>query len=256
MMKSTKKWQLLVVFLCVCSLAVLPGCGDDGDNVPPPATTDEDPTFLLTIAAVGGVTFPNTKEGDSPPLSLIGAVHVTAFTDRPARQAQSLHANDLVVAWSEAYGDVPPNAELQLFSADGNTQSTVVELTSAPTWDAATQTMTFASACIITTHSGIDELQPAKFFDFGSLFIDGAKLFAWNSCYSGPGEDPAPYPIYGCLEQWGSYAASCLKLADRQYEPGKRCKDVCNTGDCSSGCYSNYDAAGSWEYLASWYSCQ
>lgn len=252
-MKSTKKWQLLVVFLCACLLAALPGCSDDGDNIAPAATPDEDPTFLITIAAVGGVTFPITAEGDCFPLSLIGADHITAFLDRPGRQAQSMHASELIARWADAFEDVPPNAELQLFSADGSTQSTVVELTSAPTWDAATQTMTFASACIITTHSGIDELQPAEFFDFGSLFIDGAKLFHWNSCYAG-GVDDNPYSIYGCLEQWGSYAASCLKLSDRQYAPGKRCKDVCDTPNCD-GCYSSYDSWASWELLASTYSC-
>lgn len=85
---------------------------------------------------------------------------------------------------------------------------------------------------------------------------NGAKLFAWNSCYAGPkGTSTSSGYGSGCLEQWGSYAASCLKLGDRQYVRNTRCKKICSTWECSNSCYTNYRSSESWDLGASYYEC-
>ena len=85
---------------------------------------------------------------------------------------------------------------------------------------------------------------------------NGAKLFSWNSCYDNNDNAATNNSYDGCLEQWGSYAASCLKLSGRAYAPGKRCKNICNTTTCPKGCFKKYGAGNSGTLLASWYQCQ
>ena len=85
---------------------------------------------------------------------------------------------------------------------------------------------------------------------------NGAKLFSWNSCYDNNDNAATGNSYDGCLEQWGSYAASCLKLSGRAYAPGKRCKNICNTTTCPKGCFKKYGAGNSGTLLASWYQCQ
>ncbi len=219
--------------------------------------SSEDPTFLAAVMATGGGILSDEQDRDCYKLMLFGADHITLFTDRPARQAYSLHAGQFVPRWSEAYGDDPPNASLQLFNADGSTQNTIVELVSPPSWDSDTMTMTFAKVCVIASHSDPQELRPADSFNFGSLFIDGAKLFSWNSCYSVSSDgDAAPYSITGaCMEQWGSYPASCGKFANKKTASGKRCKNVCPDEFCGGNCFDDYDSGNSLKYLASYYTC-
>lgn len=85
---------------------------------------------------------------------------------------------------------------------------------------------------------------------------NGAKLFAWNSCYSNNDSFDSDYQLDGCFEQWGSYPAACGKLSGRVSAAGKRCRSVCNTTTCPKGCFSNYGAGNSLKYLASWYACK
>lgn len=83
---------------------------------------------------------------------------------------------------------------------------------------------------------------------------NGAKLFDWNACYSNNAN--SMYNVgETCFHQWGSYPASCVYLASVQYARGKKCKNVCNTGDCTKGCYDKYSSSLSYDYLASAYTC-
>jgi hypothetical protein len=96
--------------------------------------------------------------------------------------------------------------------------------------------------------SGVDPSNPPS---------NGAKLFSWNSCYAGPdGTSTTSGYGSGCLEQWGSYAGSCLKLGDTKYVRGKRCKSICGTWECSNNkCYTHYRSSESWDLAASYYEC-
>jgi hypothetical protein len=85
---------------------------------------------------------------------------------------------------------------------------------------------------------------------------NGAKLFDWNACHSGSGDDWTGNTIStSCMHQWGSFPAACTKLKDTKYSSGKKCKNVCKTGDCTNGCYNKYNVGLSLNYLASTYTC-
>ena len=85
---------------------------------------------------------------------------------------------------------------------------------------------------------------------------NGAKLFDWNACYANGGSNWSGNQIgNACMHQWGSYPAACDKLANNTKASGKKCKNVCNKGDCNSGCFNKYMVGESIDYLASTYQC-
>ena len=59
-----------------------------------------------------------------------------------------------------------------------------------------------------------------------------------------------PRHLAGALD-----AAACDKLANNTKASGKKCKNVCNKGDCNSGCFNKYMVGESIDYLASTYQC-
>jgi len=174
------------------------------------------------------------------------ANHVIWFTDRPAREAWTTSAGTLADGWSEQFSDSPPNADLQLFKGDGTWVTTVVTIKSSPIWNENAQTLTFNDACPILlidgTTDGPSITIPDGTFSTAVIFVDGAKIGKWNSCYSrsDSGDDT-------CLEQWGSYPISCWNLDNVKYAPGKKCSQVCSS--------SSYSTGDSWNNYQSTYSC-
>jgi hypothetical protein len=230
---------------------------------PAATSSSESADYLISVTAGGGAVLSDGTGAGCYTLTLNDADHVIWFTDRPFREAHSGPVSSLTEGWNPNFGDNPPNADLQLFSGDGNAVTVILELGEAPVWNAGQKTLSFSNACAITIDGGTKEPFtgeiPHGSFPMASLFIDGAKLFAMNACYSGANaaNDTAPYSIgHICMHQWGSYPASCGKIGDRQNAPGKKCSEVCNSGDCPSGCFSDYDGTDSTKYLASSYHCK
>jgi hypothetical protein len=84
-------------------------------------------------------------------------------------------------------------------------------------------------------------------------FAKAAKLGAWNSCTGNNSWGDI------CVEQWGSYPQMCTigkKLKDQKNHPGKRCKKICNTDACSSGCYTKYQKIPSTVAMQSHFMCE
>lgn len=228
---------------------------------PSTADTSEDqdaPHFLATLTVSGKVRYTPARSRECGTLSFQSQERTMVFTERPTRQALSMSTDDLVKSWTEGYGSVPPNAQLQLFNHTGASQALVLQLKSAPTWDSATHTVSFPNACLIEIADDTQKRKPVGEFEFGALFIDSAKAFDWNSCY--PKDDNATTDADGvCLEQWGSYPASCQRAGGTGHTStarGKRCKEVCKTTTCPNGCFKSYSASVSVSDLASAYNCK
>lgn len=225
--------------------------------LPPRPDEDQDkPSFLATLTITGGVRLTGNSAVPCRTLSFQAKDHTLLFTERPTRQAVNMPTAEYVAAWKEAYEASPPNAQIQLFGAGGTSFGTVVKLDGAPTWDAATKTVTFPKVCAIAVAGG-EPIPDKASFEVGALFVDGATAFKWNSCFSGSTNGGDPNSYEGCLEQWGSYAASCQKIARVKYDNDKRCKHICGRGECKSGqCYKKYDSSESGELMASAYHCE
>lgn len=218
---------------------------------------DEDtPQFLATMTITGDVRFGVTRHRECGPLSFKATERSTLFTEQPTRQATSVPTADFVKEWSSLYGSVSPNAQLELFSRTGAFQHAVVYFKSAPTWDEKSKTVTFSRACLIHIADETQKLKPTRTFDHGALFIDSAKIGAWNSCY--PKDDNGDGDGV-CMEQWGSYPASCQRAGGVGHTAtarGKRCKEVCNVTSCPKGCFKTYRGGTSVSNLASAYECK
>lgn len=184
---------------------------------------------LLLFATLGacGPQATVCEQAKDKILTCMGTLNCDSFTD-PSDKADCLAARENAAA-------AAPAAEC---TGGAKTQSeTLMKCTLDP--------QRLCVDCTDDTRPASSEEPPAN----------GAKLFAWNSCYDGGGDTTGAYGHSGCLEQWGSYAASCLKIQDRTYARGKRCKNLCNVGVCSKGCFNLYKASTSVDLVASFYQC-
>ena len=110
-----------------------------------------------------------------------------------------------------------------------------------------------ATACTVGTQGSDDVPVPSLAPSGGTVTTLDAELFAWNSCYS---KTDDLLIGGGCLEQWGSYPAECSNaFLTWGHARGQRCKDVCNVGTCSYGCFNSYDFGESSDFAASYYQC-
>lgn len=145
-----------------------------------PAATDGDstdePSWLFSVTAAGGTFTPPT--GDASVLTLTGVDRrLTAFTDRPDRDAATIPIGALFAAWPEMFASDPPNAVLAVENPDGDSVSLVVTLTN-PRLDGDTATF---DARIVQTRARRPELAallqsaagtPPATFGTARLFID------------------------------------------------------------------------------------
>lgn len=111
--------------------------------------------------------------------------HVTAFTDRPYRDARIETVQWLVDSWGEMFADDPPNAVLVEHDADGAAQSVVVTLFSPVLADDELRfTVTVIDAedgSDVAEIAGVQHEDPVRQFQEVSLFIDDVSL----SCAQG-----------------------------------------------------------------------
>lgn len=111
--------------------------------------------------------------------------HVTAFTDRPYRDARIETVEWLVDSWVELFADDPPNAVLVEHDADGAAQSVVVTLFSPVLADGELRfTVTVIDAedgSDVAEIAGVQHENPVRQFQEVSLFIDDVSL----SCAQG-----------------------------------------------------------------------
>jgi hypothetical protein len=110
---------------------------------------------------------------------------VTAFTDRPFRDAKILSVGWLVSSWNELFAGSPPNAVLVEHEPDGAARSVVVEL-SAPQMSGGE--LTYAITVLLSVPegrlarvAGVSHENPVRAFEAVSLFIDDVSL----SCAQG-----------------------------------------------------------------------
>jgi hypothetical protein len=105
---------------------------------------------------------------------------VTTFLDRPGRLGSQQTVSSLVNGWSDAFGQVPPNAALQIDRAAPAHDLVLLEL-DAPRYDRAKGTLTFAARRLAETQKvhlrtlarEADE-RVAPRFGRATLFIDDA----------------------------------------------------------------------------------
>jgi hypothetical protein len=110
---------------------------------------------------------------------------VTAFTDRPFRDAKIETVEWLVSSWDEFFADSPPNAVLVEHEPQGVARSVVVELTSPQLMgDELTYALTVLDAVPdgrLARVAGASHENPVRTFRAVSLFIDDVSL----SCAKG-----------------------------------------------------------------------
>ena len=110
---------------------------------------------------------------------------VTAFTDRPFRDAKIESVEWLVSSWDELFADSPPNAVLVEHDPDGAARSVVVELSSPQVSGGELTYDIIVLDAVPEGHlarvTGEPHESPVRSFDAVSLFIDDVSL----SCAQG-----------------------------------------------------------------------
>ena len=112
---------------------------------------------------------------------------LTAFTDRPFRDAKIEPVEWLVSQWDALFADSPPNAVLVEHDPDGATRSVVVEL-STPQMSGGELTYGITVLDLLPEGplarvAGLSHENPVRSFEAVSLFIDDVSL----SCAQGGG---------------------------------------------------------------------
>ena len=116
--------------------------------------------------------------------------YITAFTDRPIRQADALPNADIFTAWPEMFAGDPPNAVLS-YSLPGQQQPLNIVLTlTNPQYDALKRTVSYDAVRILQAtdiHLDINpDLAPfqrhktPKKFGKAALFIDNILCHEFN----------------------------------------------------------------------------
>jgi hypothetical protein len=146
---------------------------------PAAIAADDGPTgTLYVVQSVGGALEPSAN-----PHRLVlrrPYTKVTTFLDRPGRLGSQQTVSSLVNGWSDAFGQVPPNAALQIDRAPPAHDLVLLEL-DAPRYDRAKGTLTFAVRRLAETQKvhlrtlarEADE-RVAPRFGRATLFIDDA----------------------------------------------------------------------------------
>ncbi len=206
----------MAALVCVAAVAVMAAACSSGDTTAEPVgdpvadtsvettesstastgdpaadTAGEAPSWLFTLTSTGG-TFSTDADGTQT-LTLTGIdPGVTAFTDRPDRDAAVVPADRFVQEWPSLFEDSAPNAVLVEHEPSGESDSFVVTLFD-PVLDGSTLTFT---AEIVDGEDHSDQIpgltatphsEPPASFSTVSLFIDDV-----SATQSGCNTKPAP----------------------------------------------------------------
>ena len=183
-MTTTPRARRVVLCILAAVAAMTAACSAAETTVDPTAgpaggPVADTPSWLFTHTATAG-TFATDADGTHT-LTLTGiAPHLTAFTDRPDRDASIISAERFVQSWPSMFADSAPNVVLVEHEASGDSDSFVLTLFE-PRLDASTLKFT---AVIVDGEDHSDQLpgltattyrEPPAAFAITSLFIDGAE---------------------------------------------------------------------------------
>jgi hypothetical protein len=153
-------------------------------------TTAEAPSWLFTVTSTGG-TFSTDADGTQT-LTLSGIdPGVTAFTDRPDRDAAVVPADRFVQEWPSMFEDSAPNAVLVEHEPSGESDSFVVTLFD-PVLDG--NTLSFTAEIVdgedhseqIPGLTATPHREPPASFRTVSLFIDSVGGMQSGNCSAPP----------------------------------------------------------------------
>ena len=157
----------------------------DAAAAKPAATkSSSSPSWLFSMTADGGTLAKNTDGTYSLTLTDVDRA-VTAFSDRPDRDAAILPIRVLFYAWPKLFADSPPNAVLVQQGTTGNSDSWVFELTN-PKMDGTTATFTAKivdtkkrAAKLAGLTNAVHSATPPASLTTVSLFIDNVTPTAF-----------------------------------------------------------------------------
>jgi hypothetical protein len=146
------------------------------------------PSWLFSQTSTGG-TFAPTGAGEYT-LTLTGVdSFVTAFTDRPVRDATIVDLADFVAAWPDAFASSAPNAVLVEHQPSGQSDSTVVTMYDPVL---AGDTLNFRVVALRETNpenfvdaATMYSVKPPTSFGTSSLFIDDGGSICTSNVTSG-----------------------------------------------------------------------
>lgn len=158
-------------------------------------TTSSSPTNVTAVeATVASWLFSHTSSDGEIRTNSEGSLelvlrkfdpHVTAFTDRPFRDARIETVEWLVHSWSDLFTDNPPNAVLVEHDPKGEAQSVVVELFRPILTNRElrfiVKVIEAEAGSDIAEMAGTPHVDPVRKFEAVSLFIDDVSL----SCAQG-----------------------------------------------------------------------
>jgi len=164
--------------------------------------------------------------------------HVTAFSDRPYREAKIESVEWLVSTWDELFAGSPPNAVLVEHQPDGVAKSVVVELNSPRLTDGeliySVEVLESEPDGRLTQLVGLSHDDPVRQFETVSLFIDNVTLSCANggTCAvgdTGPGGGiiiwvgkPGAYAEVATEDVSGTFNWADADLKARDYRGGKK----------------------------------
>lgn len=145
--------------------------GESGDTPPAEATS------LWVVTAGAGTT-------SGPDESLIVTLtdvddHVTQFTDRPMRAADTRATEEFAQRWAEWFGDIAPNAALTFLTTDAATPQAIVLEVDAPSYDPAVGTLTFTAERIPSRATTEPAVPTPTEFASASLLLDDGNQLQW-----------------------------------------------------------------------------
>ncbi len=177
----------------VAPVAATPAAG-----APSSVQSGDAPSWLFTMRAGAGTL--EARDDGTYALDLTGVDRrVTAFTDRPDRDAAVIPLRLLLEVWPRMFADSPPNAVLAADNPDGTSMSLVVTL-SDPVREGTTVSFTAEivetnrRARTLTGLADIDTAAPPTSFGAVDLFID--DVTPSFLCEIGAGNDTV---VYGTL---------------------------------------------------------
>lgn len=163
-----RRRPLLGVGLGLLALGLSVACSSSttGTRASSPPAASAAPASLLFVQDAKAATL-DLAAGS---LTLAGVdPQITYFADRPARKAGHASTRDVIDRWGALFGTDPPNAGLQAVDASGTAAPVVLELTGAPTFEAAGTLAFKVRADGASRPAGRQSLRDV------SLFIDGGN---------------------------------------------------------------------------------
>lgn len=208
----TRTWIAIAIAVLILAGGVLWITRESSQGA---SADDDGASWLFSLAAEGG-TMEEGADGTYR-LTLTGIDDpITAFTDRPDRDAGLLPLERAVQSWPQVFADAAPNAVLIEHTPTGDSDSFVVVLTN-PTLVSATS-LAFDAALVPSDvePTGVNNLYPVppRAFRAASLFIDDVQTTTVNFppravCMSTAGSQITPPGSVTKSSETGAFDQQC-----------------------------------------------